>query len=91
MKKCNCIVVYTRTDKYYIIQNVTVKVKNCINTELVTLYKTEYVTFSGMYDAILKTLKNNNLYVGKWNEFNRTWYDIDFIDTNTYGINRYSL
>lgn len=89
MKKVTCLCIYTNTNKGYLIKSINVKHK--YNT--IKLFRNNeiyYKTFNDMYHVVLNVLKHNNYYVHKWIEFNTTWYDIDFLDSNTLMVDRYS-
>ena len=98
MKKVTCTVIYSKQDNIYILHAIHVKHKN----NNITLYSNKwakvdkkyaytYNRFNDLYLNILAFLKNNNMYVHKWEEFNATWYNIDFINTYTYSVDRYAL
>lgn len=94
MKKCTCTVIYRYNNKHYEPIKIIVKHKH----ENILLYderdhtdkKHKFKYFSKLYAYVLAILKSNNFYVHKWEMFGSTWYDIDFIDTDTYSINRYA-
>lgn len=47
-----------------------------------TCSNSQYKTFSDLYRAVLKTLKNNGFYVSYENMFDSRCYNIGFIDYN---------
>ena len=56
-------------------------------TKQVTLFH----DFKGMYRAVLNTLKNNNMYVGKFTDFGTTFYEIQWMDSDINGsVERYA-
>ena len=94
MKKVVCTVIYRKSTNQ--IYNLTVNYKGSL-TPLVRYYDGEnpppykYQYFNDMYKSVLNILKNNNMYVGKYNEFNTIWYDIQWIDIdNPCTIHKYA-
>ena len=76
MKKVSATVIYRDN----IIYNLTVNHKGNL-TQLVTNDSANSnSSFQDMYKRVLKILKNNNLYCGYYDMFNRRWYDIQFIN-----------
>lgn len=94
MKKCTCTVIYRYVNKHYEPIKIIVKHKH----ENILLYderdhtdkKHKFKYFQELYACVLAILKSNNFYVHKWEMFESKWYDIDFIDTDTYSVNRYA-
>lgn len=74
MKKCNCIVTYNGSKLYSIYANT--------ENNLIELFRgeKEYNSFNELYENVLLWLKNNNLYVKNYDEFNKKLYNINFID-----------
>ena len=95
MKKVKCTVLYSYSkefgENYYTIKKILVKHKN----ENIMLFENSWVPkyhfFQNLYSFVLMVLKNNNFYVHKWNEFNTTFYDIDFVNIDTLEIERFAL
>ena len=94
MKKCNCTVIYRYVNKHYEPIKIIVKHKH----ENILLYDErdhtdknhKFKYFQELYTFVLAILKSNNFYVHKWEMFDGVWYDIDFMDTDTYSVNRYA-
>lgn len=98
MKKVTCLVMYTKLQKYYVLDQIFVKHKNeniilynAILEKIDKQYQYKYLTFNDLYKDVLSFLKSNNMYVNSWVDFNSKWYNIDFLNTYNYEINRYSL
>ena len=96
MKKVIAICVYKRNfdNMTYQMYDLTVHHKtNLINLvhydkdSKVAPYK--YSLFYDMYESILNLLKQNDSYVSDWKDFGCKWYDIAFIDVDTYKITHY--
>ena len=79
MKKVSATVIYRDNTIY----NLTVNHKGNL-TQLVTNDSANSNgSFQDMYKRVLNTLKNNNLYCGYYDVFNRRWYDIQFINLDS--------
>ena len=96
MRKVTAIVVYSEKTNYFQIYNMTVKTKDCTNIKLVSYSKDsdlphKYALFQDMYQSILNILKNNNFYVKSWKDYGCLWYDIDFVNADTYDVQRYAF
>lgn len=91
MKKVNCIVMYRRVENGYKLESITVKHK----TTIIPLYSSDkmgdrvYNSFAAVYDTVLRWLKANSMYVAKWDDFGATWYDVDFVNLDTYQVEHY--
>lgn len=49
-------------------------------------------SFNEMYEDVLSVLKSNDMRCGYYEEFNKKWYDISFIDLdNPTVINKYGI
>ena len=90
MKKVTCIVLYRYINKRYKLISITIKHKHS-NAPLFDGLNDDYELFNDMYKDVLAILKANNFYVHKWNIYNSTWHDIDFIDLDYFSVDRYAL
>ena len=90
MKKVNCTVLFKETKSGYEIKRIIIKTK-LNNIGVLLDDKITFKRFGDAYNAILSTLKANNFYVKKWQIFNATFYDIDFINLDSLEVNRYPL
>lgn len=85
MRKVKCICIY-KDNKIY---NLTAQLKDTNVTLLHYVLGDERIipipheTFWDMYRSVLKVLKHNDLYCGYYEEFNKKWYDISFIDLDS--------
>lgn len=94
MRKVKAICVY-KDNKVY---NLTAQLKDTNITlihydlEDTKITPFHHTTFEDLYRSVLGVLKNNDMYVGHYEEFNRKWYDISFIDLNNPTVvSRYSI
>jgi hypothetical protein len=88
MKKVTCTVLYEQRVNGYTLHKIIVK-SNYIGT-ITLLGMHGFDKLNDMYKHTLNILKQNNFYVHKWEEFNATWYGIDFLNIKTLEVNTYS-
>ena len=93
MKKVTATVIY----KDNCIYSLTVNYKGHL-TKLTAYDETDVKhpytnrTFKTMYKSVLNILKNNNFYCGYYEEFNKRWYDIQFINLeNPVEVNKFGI
>lgn len=77
MKKCTATVIHQKNR----ILNVTLNYKcNMINLQYTFDPEKQYGSFHELHNAVLKILKNNGYYTGKFHCFDATIYNIQFLD-----------
>ena len=83
MKKASGTVLYKRSTNQ--IQYLAINHKNnlipMINYSVEKVQPYKYKTFNDMYKTVLNFAKNNGFYYASYKEFNRIFYDIQWIDT----------
>lgn len=89
MRKVDCFVRYTcivDENHYmkYTINNFIVVTRQGHMIDI-TKQGTLFHDFKGMYRAVLHTLKNNNMYVGKFTDFGTTFYEIQWLNSDIKG------
>ena len=85
MKKCTAVAIFKKeTFPRVELINFTINTTDGNIIQYPALYG-PYYDFTELYRALLKTLKTNNFYVNKYNDFNSNCFDIMFIDLNNPG------
>lgn len=51
----------------------------------------KYNSFERMYESVLNIMKNNHFYPGFYREFDRRWYDIQWINMYDFVVDQYGL
>lgn len=94
MRKVCCIVQYSKINSrmsddsvhysYYEIDRMTVIPRNGNMIDM-TNHHIRFPDHDSMIKNVLMILKNNNMYVGTYKDFNVTWYEIEWINSDVKG------